>query len=121
MRILVVDDEDAPRQRLLDALEASGHSVVPAESGREALTVLGEEPIDVVITDVVMPDLDGIQLVRRVTRMHPDVKSIVLSASDYSQDDVFLKLARIMGAAATFKKSVSLAELMVVIETFARR
>ncbi len=121
MRILVVDDEEAPRQRLLDALEARGHSVAQAESGQEALAFLEEEPIDVVITDIVMPDLDGIQLVRTLTRTHPQVKSIVLSASDYSQDEIFLKLARIMGAAAAFKKSVSLAELMMVIETFARR
>ena len=121
MRILVVDDEVEPRKKLQELLSSSGYSVVEAESGLVALDVLKREAIDLVITDVVMPDLDGIGLVHRMKRDHEEVKAIVLSASDYSQDEVFLKMARVMGAAAAFKKSISAAKLLQVVETFARR
>ncbi len=121
MRILVVDDEVEPRRRLQDVLTGSGHSVVEAESGLGALAVLDREPIDLVITDVVMPDLDGIGLVHRMKTKHQDVKAIVLSASDYSQDEVFLKMARMMGAAAAFRKSISAAQLLAAVDSLARR
>jgi two-component system, OmpR family, response regulator MprA len=121
MRILVVDDEVEPRRRLQDVLTGSGHSVVQAESGIGALAVLDREPIDLVITDVVMPDLDGIGLVHRMKTKHQGVKAIVLSASDYSQDEVFLKMARMMGAAAAFRKSISAAQLLAAVDSLARR
>jgi len=121
MRILVVDDEVEPRQQLHELLAGSGHSVVEAESGLRALDVLKREKIDLVITDVVMPDLDGIGLVHRMKSEHSDVKAIVLSASDYSQDEVFLKMARLMGASAAFRKSISAEKLLQVVEAFVRR
>jgi len=94
---------------------------VEARTGAEALAQLDLEVFQVLITDVVMPEMDGIELLGRVRRAHPFVKTIVLSASDYSQDAVFLKMARTLGAHAAFKKSVSAEELRLVIETFERR
>lgn len=121
MRILVVDDEVEPRRRLQDVLLSSGHTVLEAETGLRALDVLSREIVDLVITDVVMPDLDGIGLVHRMKTEHPDVKAIVLSASDYSQDEIFLRMARLMGAAGAFRKSVHSALLLEVVESMARR
>ena len=120
MRILVVDDEDLPRFRLLDALESCGHAVMPAVSGKEALQVLERMQVDLVITDVVMPEMDGLELLRAMRRSHPQVKSIVLSASDYTQDELFLKVARVLGAAAAFRKSVSVSHLLMTIDTVCR-
>jgi len=120
MRILVVDDEVEPRHRLHEVLAGSGHRVLEAESGLRALEILARESIDLVITDVVMPDLDGIGLVHRMKTEHAEVKAIVLSASDYSQDEIFLKLARVMGAAAAFRKSISAEKLLEVVETLER-
>ena len=120
MRILVVDDEPEPRKRLRDVLLGSGHAVLEAETGLLALDVLSREPVDLVITDVVMPDLDGIGLVHRMKSEHPEVKAIVLSASDYSQDEIFLRIARLMGAAGAFRKSIQARELLDVVETLER-
>jgi YesN/AraC family two-component response regulator len=121
MRILIVDDEEHLRAKLREVIDSSRHNVVEAADGREALAVLTSTRIDLVITDVVMPDMDGLELMRRMRREHPGVKTIVLSASDYSQDDVFLKIARLMGAAGAFKKSISTAELSAVVESIVRR
>ncbi len=120
MRILIVDDEEHFRARLRGILDSSRHTVVEAADGREASTVLSSEPIDLVITDVVMPDMDGLELMRKMRRDHPTVKTVVLSASDYSQDEVFLKIARLMGAAGAYKKSISTDDLSTIVESLAR-
>jgi CheY-like chemotaxis protein len=119
IRILIVDDEDAPRERLRGVFEGAGHSVVEAENGEEALATLRREPIDLVVTDVVMPDLDGIELLRSMRKAHPTVRSIVLSASDYSQDELFLAVARLLGAVAAFRKSIDPKRLLEVVQDIA--
>lgn len=121
IRILIVDDEDEPRQRLRSVLDGAGHEVLEAADGEDALRTLAREPIDLVITDVVMPDLDGIELLRTLRKTHPDVRTIVLSASDYSQDELFLAMARLLGAAAAFRKSVDPERLLEVVQEIAAR
>ena len=116
MRILIVDDEDHLRERLRKTFDGSDHSVFEAANGREAMTMLARERIDLVITDVVMPDVDGLELVRFLKHDHKDVKAIVLSASDYSQDEIFLRMARVLGADHAARKSISAAELLRVVE-----
>ena len=66
MRILVVDDEKIKRVTLADDLATQGHDVVIAGDGAEALEILGREPFDVVVTDLKMPNLDGIELLRQI-------------------------------------------------------
>ena len=121
MRILVVDDEEEPRRRLSDLLQSSGYVVMEASSGREALAMLQDEELDLVITDIVMPEMDGLELVHRMKSEYPALKAIVLSASDYSQDGIFLKMAQVLGAAGAFKKSISAERLLEAVEAFGRR
>jgi signal transduction histidine kinase/DNA-binding response OmpR family regulator len=73
-RILVVDDEDIVRTTLVDILAAQGHEVVAASDGRRALALLAAgEPVDLVLTDLGMPDMTGWDLARAVTRQRPDL------------------------------------------------
>jgi CheY-like chemotaxis protein len=116
MHILIVDDEDDLRERLCRTFDGSGHSVCEAANGKEAMTMLIRERIDLVITDVVMPEVDGLELVRYLKHDHKDVKAIVLSASDYSQDEIFLRMARVIGADHAARKSISAADLLRVVE-----
>jgi CheY-like chemotaxis protein len=121
IRILIVDDEDEPRRRLRSALDGAGHDVLESADGEEALRTLAREPIDLVITDVVMPDLDGLELLRTLRKEYPNVKAIVLSASDYSQDELFLAMARLLGAVAAFRKSIDPKRLLEVVQDVAAR
>ena len=79
-RILVTDDEEGVRTFLAEALEREGHDVVQAEDGAAALRAAREEPFDVVITDLRMPNVDGMTVVRTLRTEQPDVEIIVLTA-----------------------------------------
>jgi DNA-binding NtrC family response regulator len=77
---LVVDDEEGIREFVAESLERDAHDVVQAENGRRALAAAREEPFDVVITDLRMPELDGMTLVRTLRTEQPDVELVVLTA-----------------------------------------
>lgn len=79
-RVLVADDEEGVRSFVAEALEREGHEVVQAADGAEALRAAREEPFDVVITDLRMPQMDGMSLVRALRTEQPDVELIVLTA-----------------------------------------
>ena len=78
-RILVVDDEGYVRDLLRRVLERRGHEVAVAHDGDEALAMIDDETYGLVLTDVVMPGIDGFELLRRVKASHPDVRVIVLT------------------------------------------
>ncbi|HEY6557828.1 MAG TPA: sigma-54 dependent transcriptional regulator [Polyangiaceae bacterium] len=79
-RVLVVDDEEGVRTFLAEALERDGHDLAQAENGAEALRAARDEPFDVVITDLKMPVMDGMTVVRALRTEQPDVELIVLTA-----------------------------------------
>jgi CheY-like chemotaxis protein len=79
-RILVADDEEGLREFLGEALARDGHDVVSVEDGQAALAAAREEPFDVVVTDLKMPRLDGMAVVRALRTEQPDVEVVVLTA-----------------------------------------
>ena len=78
--ILVVDDEAGIREVLRAALRADGHRVVDTGSAAEALSLLAHEAVDLIITDLSMPGMDGIELLQRVAEVAAEVPSIVVTA-----------------------------------------
>ena len=79
-RILVVDDEEGVRTFVADALEADGHTVVQAADGVEGLARIGEQSFHLVVSDLRMPRMDGLQLLRAVRRDQPEIEVVVLTA-----------------------------------------
>jgi two-component system response regulator AtoC len=79
-RVLVVDDEQSLRKVLTATLSREGYEVQSAADGEEALMLLDRDGADVVVTDLVMPKLDGLSLLRKVVQKHPDVPVIVVTA-----------------------------------------
>ena len=78
-RILVVDDEPAARTLVTKALVADGYAVVAAEDGIQALEALAKSPFDMVLTDIVMPGIDGIELALKVAKDFPDTAILLMS------------------------------------------
>src|SRR5262252_4311506 len=79
-KLLIVDDELGMRQFLTHLFQRDGHTVRVAENGRQAIALLKEEPADLILSDVKMPDLNGIELLRTAREMLPDVEVIMMTA-----------------------------------------
>jgi two-component system response regulator AtoC len=80
IKILVVDDEAIVRESLSDWLKDAGYQVFTAENGPKALEIIGREQMGIVITDLVMPGMDGIELMRRAKQIQPDIEVIIITA-----------------------------------------
>lgn len=79
-RVLVADDEDGFREFLVDALELAHHQVTPARDGQEALDLLRRHSFHVLVTDLTMPRLDGLSLLKRIREEQPELEVLVLTA-----------------------------------------
>ena len=78
-KILVVDDDPEVRMATRDFLTSKGYEVAVAEGGREALRLLAASPADVVLLDVAMPDMDGMETLRRIVATHPAMPVIMVT------------------------------------------
>ena len=78
--ILIVDDEQSYRQLLSLVFEAEGNNIRTAMNGRQAIEQLEQDPADVIISDVKMPDMDGIEMLRTVRETQPDIGVILMTA-----------------------------------------
>ena len=86
--ILFVDDEDHILKAINRLLRADGYVMHFATSGREALEILQKENIDIIVSDMRMPEMDGLSLIKEVKRLYPDIVRIILSG--YSQPPTIL-------------------------------
>src|SRR5258708_2746533 len=83
-RILVIDDEKDSRALVSQALESDGHEVIPASDGAEGLALQRQRPADLVITDIFMPEADGIETIHKLKTDFPQVKVIAMSGGGRS-------------------------------------
>jgi DNA-binding NtrC family response regulator len=81
-RILIVDDEAAIRTLLSVVFQGAGYEVRSAAAGHEAVTLLDTEAFDAVLSDIVMPGMDGHELMRWVNQRHPDTAYVLMSGYD---------------------------------------
>jgi CheY-like chemotaxis protein len=110
-RVLVVDDDPGIRRVMARALTAAGFAVRTARDGREALAVLRVAPADVVLTDLNMPGLDGVELGARLAREFAGTRLIVMSGNPHQGSGD----PRLATAAAILTKPFSLSELAEVV------
>ncbi|MCW1924508.1 response regulator [Luteolibacter arcticus] len=103
-RILLVDDEPAVLQVLRQALLAEGFEVEIAANGREAVERVKERLFDLVLTDLIMPEMDGIQTILALRAVDPFLRVIAMSGGIMSGEGDFLPLARQLGAQAVLSK-----------------
>ena len=79
IRILLAEDDDSMREYLARALERTGYGVKACESGIAALELLQHETFDLLLTDIVMPELDGIELAQRASVLHPEMRVMFIT------------------------------------------
>jgi CheY-like chemotaxis protein len=86
LTILVVDDNPSMARTLADILNVKGFNVYAACSGSEALKILGKQPVDILLTDVKMPDMNGVALYREARKTHPNLITFLMTA--YAADEI---------------------------------
>lgn len=121
MKILVIDDNSAVRDVAAIALARAGHEAQVASNGREGLEIAMRHPLDVVVTDVFMPECDGIEVIRALRERQPDLPLVAISGGSLSLGQDFLKIAGHLGAVATLSKPFEPKELVAVVEGVERR
>jgi len=111
-RILVVDDEELARFTIRDILETAGHEVDEATNGNEAISSQTADPFDLIITDIVMPEKEGVETIIELKRDYPDLKIIAISGGGRTKNVDYLKLADEFGADKILAKPFSEEELL---------
>jgi DNA-binding response OmpR family regulator len=114
-RILVVDDDIQILEMLRQTLEREGYEVIGSPDGKEGLRLYREAPTDLIITDLIMPEKEGIEMIMELRRDFPDVKIIAISGGGRVGPENYLSIAKQLGAMHTFTKPVGREELLGVV------
>jgi CheY-like chemotaxis protein len=113
--ILVVDDDAGVRDLVVRSVQRLGHESRMASTGSEALAALRKERVDLVIADVYMPDMDGIEFLQRLTQEPVQPKVIVISGGGYEERESVLERAAHLGATMTMEKPFTPQQLVDAI------
>ena len=117
VRVLLIEDEAAVRESLCDSLERAGYEVLPAQEGEEGLSLYFHQKPDIVITDILMPIKDGLEVIMELRRTVPNAKVIAMAAAPRQGSNLdLLNLAKKLGACGTVTKPVDPTELTKAIE-----
>ncbi|MEQ1791984.1 MAG: response regulator [Nitrospira sp.] len=108
--ILIIDDEESIRILLRSALEAAGYEVTEAANGRQGLESYRRKPVDLVITDILMPELNGLDMLLELTREFLNAKVVAISGAGGEKN--VLDVAKLLGARQTFRKPFSMPQLL---------
>lgn len=113
--ILVVDDEPELRDVIGRVLTDAGHRVTCAANGRDAIAKMSEQAFELVLTDVIMPEKDGMQVITEARRKHPGIRIVAMSGGGHIPREQYLKIATGLGAHAVLEKPFTNQELADVI------
>lgn len=115
-RVMVIEDDDAVRGLVIRMLERVGHEVVATPDGREALRMFGQEPTDLVITDINMPGMDGIEVISAFRAMRAGVPIIAISGGGLMPKELLLSSAAAMGAVEVVSKPFEISRLVGAVD-----
>lgn len=114
--ILVIDDDPAMRRLLARTVAAKNYVVIEAADGKQGVTMAAAHKPALVVTDILMPEKEGIETMREIREHTPHAKIIAISGGGLSHNMLFLDVAKALGADATLAKPFRPAELMKTIE-----
>ena len=112
IRILVIDDEAPVRDMLRQTLERAGYEVADAGAGRQGVVQLRQQPADLVITDILMPEQEGIETIRMLRKEFPQVKILAISGGGKKGKLDILPIAQTFGAHYTLTKPFERKDLL---------
>ena len=119
-RILIIEDDPLTREWLESLLTRNGYEVDAATNGKEGVAHFEANAADLVITDIVMPEKDGIETITDLKRRHPDLKIIAISGGDRRPADVsrnYLHSAKLIGADRSMQKPIENLDILEAVRT----
>jgi DNA-binding response OmpR family regulator len=111
-KILVIDDDMMVRETIIEILESAGYDVLSAEDGKRGLALFLRERPDLVITDIIMPEMEGLQTITEIRRSGSAVKVIAISGGCRLFNRDFLAIARLLGASDVIAKPFDAGDLL---------
>jgi CheY-like chemotaxis protein len=117
--ILLIDDEENFRRVLKQVLVNAGYEVIEASNGAEGIRFFYEKPADMIVTDIIMPEKEGIETIIELKTAFPDVKLIAMSGGGWYGTDIDFDMAKKLGA-RTLDKPFALQELLDVVQELLR-
>ena len=115
-RVLVVDDQPEVRRVMLRLLQRAGHTIAEADGGAEGLRQVAAQPVDLVVTDLFMPDMDGLEFIRELARRRPGTKVIAVSGGGFMEAASILAVASTLGAVRTLSKPYDPSRFLALVE-----
>lgn len=115
-RILVIDDDEQIRIMFRNMLERDGYEVICASNGKEGIRLYRENPADLIITDLIMPEKDGMEIIMELKRDFPEVKLIAVSGGGHIKPDEYLSIANLLGAQCSFTKPFERDEILKAVK-----
>jgi DNA-binding response OmpR family regulator len=115
-RILLIEDNHDVRTMLHAALVDAGHTVIEAKDGQEGLALFRQAGADLVVTDILMPDKEGLAVLIELRKIRPPVKVIAMSGAGSARGVEYLDTATLLGAAKVLQKPFPIAELLAAID-----
>ena len=110
--ILVIDDDPIMRETIRDILQVEGYNVILSSNGREGILCMESESIDMILTDVLMPEKDGIEVIIEAKQKYPNVKILAISGGGYISAANYLKMAKNLGANESVMKPFDIDDLL---------
>jgi len=114
--ILLIEDDGLFRETIADALVAHGYAVTQAPDGEKGAKLFRAAPTDLVLTDIVMPDREGVATIIELRRDCPNLRVIAMTREPARVASLYLKIAGAVGATRTLKKPFALSTLLAAIE-----
>jgi CheY-like chemotaxis protein len=115
-RILVIDDDEQMRALLRDILERAGYEVTEAQHGLEGLKLFRARPADLVVTDLIMPEKEGVETILELRAEYPEVPIIAVSGGGRNGPRDYLEIAARLGARRTVAKPFTRQEILAAVQ-----
>lgn len=114
--ILLVDDDEMSRHAVQRMLERAGHTVESTSSGREAIDHYQAGAVDLLVTDLIMPEMDGLEIIQEVRRKDPGARILAISGGGRVQAEEYLSVARKFGAVEVLPKPFASQDLKAAVD-----
>jgi DNA-binding response OmpR family regulator len=115
--ILIAEDDQHLRVLLKQILELNNYCVIAVSDGQQAINYIKENPVDLLITDLIMPKKEGIETISELKKTYHDLPIFAMSGGSLTSTDIYLKIAKNLGVTKTFLKPFNVTEMLEAIKS----